>query len=361
VRPEDIPALDPATLPVPRRPAPRSGGPRSGGPLIPLLAAAAVVLIVTLSLVLSTVVAVPRPPAVVPGVPAVPPYYVALTATGNPAASHPVTLTVRSTFTGKVLATVAAPRPYGTFNLVDGTADDRTFLVGAQVWHPQIFGSDYVNNMQPPVQLYWLRFDPSTGQARLTPLPIPPFNGEYLNMASVSPDRTRLAVGYEDTTVRIYDLPSGAERTWSHRSPQGYIGWDRDNPASIAWAANDRTISFLWAGTNSAAEEGVHVANLPAQGSGDLLSIGRLALPMFTPSDTSYFKCASDPRFSANGAYILCGGYTVSRDWPISSPGYPKGPAQGAGDARVRRVLRGDRETDHHLRRPARAAAGSSA
>jgi hypothetical protein len=218
---ESIPPLDVTTLPLPRR-RPQC---RLSGPFAPLIAAAAVVLVAALSLVLSTVVAVPRPPAGPPGL-AAPPYYVALTATGTPAGDHPVVLTVRSTATGKVLATVPAPHPYGTFNLIQGTADDQMFLVGAQVWHPRITGSGsnaIVDNMPEPVRLYWLRFDPASGHATLTALPVPQFNGEDLNLVSASPDGTRLAVQL-GSAVRFYALPGGAEHSVPFIAQQGYIG-----------------------------------------------------------------------------------------------------------------------------------------
>lgn len=329
VRPESIPPLDPATLPVPRRSLLRFGG-----PLSPLLAAAAVVLVVAASVTLSTVLHASQPPASSSDtdIAGVPPYYVALTSTGTPAANHPVDLTVRSTLTGKVLTTVAAPRPYGTFNLVDGTADDRTFLVGAQVWHPSHFGTP--DNIPEPVRLFWLRYDPSTGQARFTALPIPQFNGLELQTASVSPDGTRLAVGYQDmngnTSIRTYTLPGGAQRIWSPTPAQeGNIGLDRDNPATIAWAANDRTISFVW---GPPTEGGVHLLDTGVKGTNDLLSASRFVLPLTgTGSGSSNFLCDSDPFLSANGAYVLCGGYTVPKG--TVPPAIPKGPVtRGFGE-----------------------------
>lgn len=99
----------------------------------------------------------------------VPPYYIATTATGSPAYDHPVYITVRSTFTGKVLATVTAPRPYGTFNLIQGTADDRTFLVGTQVWHSP--GKKLCDNPSEPVRLLLLRYDPPTIRPGSPPCP----------------------------------------------------------------------------------------------------------------------------------------------------------------------------------------------
>lgn len=238
VTPQSIPWFDDARLPVPRRRLSRLAR-----PLTPLLAAAAVVLVVVLSLVLSSVFAVPRPagPGPVPVIPGVPPYYVTLT-TAGPAPGldqYPAELTVRSTVTGAVLATVAAPRPYGQFLLADGTADDRTFLVGAQVWNTRIAGASA--QIPEPVRLFLLHFDPSTDRARLSALPLPQFNGLNLQTASISPDGTRIAVAYQDgpkaTWLHVCTPPGGAERTWTPTLAQEGpydIGLGRDNPASIA-------------------------------------------------------------------------------------------------------------------------------
>jgi hypothetical protein len=350
VTPESIPPLDVATLPLPRR-RPRW---RSSGPFAPLLAAAAVVLVVVLSLVLSSVLAVSRPPASpAPGIAGAPPYYVALTTTfpeaQYPLSEQPSQLTVRSTVTGKVLATVSAPRPYGQFLLVDGTADDRTFLVGAQVWDTNYVGGG--QQMGEPVRFFLLHFDPSTHQASLSALPLPQFsNGMYLETASISPDGTRIAVGYQSghyaTQIQVYTLPGGAERTWSaalsaklDASGPNAIGISRDNPASIAWAANDRTISFVWsAGTNST-DSGVHLFDTGTPPGGNLLSASRFVDSASqymggVPAGNSDFICDSDPFLSANGAYVLCGGYTdPTRTTHGYYPNYPAGSVtQGVGE-----------------------------
>jgi hypothetical protein len=257
---------------------------------------------------------------------------------------------VRSTFTGQVLATVTAPRPYGTFNLVEGTADNRTFLVGAQVWHPRESAPGDVNglnNIPEPVRLYLLHFDPPTAGTSLTALPIPQLNGQYLQEASISPDGTRVAVGYDaplaghqnvyENSIRIYSLPGGAERTLSVTPAQvrtsGGLALDRDNPATIAWAADDRTISFTWGG-GDATTSGVHVLDTGIQGPGTLLSESRLVLAVTsTGYGSSDFMCSSDPFLSANGAYILCGGYTVPKGSVTGTAAFPTGPVtQGFGE-----------------------------
>jgi len=349
VTPESIPPLDVATLPLPRRRPPW----RFSGPFAPLLAAAAVVLVVVLSLVLSSVLAVSRPPSrPAPGIAGAPPYYVALT-TASPEAQNalseqPAQLTVRSTVTGTVLARVSAPRPYGQFVLVDGTADDRTFLVGAQVWHTNNAGAG--QQLGEPVRLFLLHFDPSTGQATLSSLPLPQFNGLYLETASISPDGTRIAVGYQSghyaTQIQVYTLPGGAERTWSaaltlasDASGPNAIGLSRDNPASIAWAANDRTISFVWSGATDSTDSGAHLFDTGAPPGRNLLSASRFVVSASqysggVPAGNSHFICDTDPFLSANGAYVLCGGYTdPTRTTHGYYPDFPAGSVtQGVGE-----------------------------
>lgn len=309
VTPDSIPRFDDARLPQFVR------------PLTPLLAAAAVVLVVVLSLVLSSVLAVPRPAPVTPGplTSGVPAYYVALTTPGPSDVPEPgpADLTVRSTATGAVLATVTAPRPYGQFLLIDGTADDRTFLVGAQVWNTQnAAGGDQLSE---PVKLFLLHFDPSADRATLSALPLPQFNGLNLQTASISPDGRRVAVAYQDgpkaTWLHVYTLPGGAERTWTPTLAQegpSDIGLGRDNPRSVAWAANDRTISFVWNGKTAV---GAHLFDTGSPPGDDLVSASRFVLaasPYLAriPANSSRFVCDSDPFLSSNGAYVLCGGYS---------------------------------------------------
>jgi hypothetical protein len=136
--------------------------------------------------------------------------------------------------------------------------------------------------------------------------------------------------------VRLYTLSSGAEHSVPFGAQQGYIGWNRDNPASIGWTADDRTVSFLWAGTNQLNEMGVHIASAATlMRSSSLPTAGRVALPMSAGSGISEsdgFSCDSDPILSANGKYIMCGGWLVPKGYKPSSKyalfpeAYPQGP-----------------------------------
>jgi hypothetical protein len=321
ITPDSIAAFDPAAMPSPPRHPHSLRRARSGHVAGPLLTAGAVAVVVILTVALNAHGPSRQAPAGSSGgafsASGVPEYYAALTATGTPGDAHPTDLTVRSTFTGQVLTTVTAPGPYGTFSLVEGTASDETFLVGLQVWDPVMAPSGLANDSAEPVKLYLLHFDPSTGQATLSALPIPQFNAPGLETASISPDGTKVAVNYEWKEIRIYTLPSGAEHTLSLTSAQlksgGSIGWNPDNPTEIGWAADDRTISYSWTGGSTGF--GVHILDTTIPGAGTLLTDSRYALPMNGPdasTSSGRFTCdSSAPFLSANGAYILCGGYVV--------------------------------------------------
>jgi len=309
VLPDTIKPLDMATMPIPR--LSRRPAWRFGGPLSPLYAALAIVLVAALSATLATVIPARRAP--VSGIAGVPPYYVALTATGTPAARHPAELTVRSTFSGAVLATVAAPAPYGTFTLVDGTANDRTFLVAAMPWGPPGW---LVTSA--PLRLFWLRYDPASGIARLTALPIPALDGRWVRAASVSPDGTRVAVLMQNMqtltdSITAYNLPGGASRTWSVSAARPAvlpgIGVAPGDPAAIAWGADDRTISWVW---SSNPPLGVYTLDT-ARAGGELDFASALEMTNWGGSvyGGRFFHCDSDPFRSANGKYFLCGGYQL--------------------------------------------------
>lgn len=134
------------------------------------------------------------------------------------------------------------------------------------------------------------------------------------------------------------------ERTWTPTLAQegpSNIGLGRNNPASVAWAANDRTISFVWGGHGS---DGVHVFDTSTPPGDNLLSASRFVIATSSylggvPANSSDFVCDSDPFISGNGAYILCGGYVdpARKAHPGYYPIFPSGPVtQGVGEFSVR-------------------------
>jgi hypothetical protein len=213
---------------------------------------------------------------------AVPPYYVALTFTGNGNCCRPGQLTspatdavVKATATGHALATVAAPKPDGTFVLVSGAANDRTFVLAAQrlAVISKLHG-------QPPLvtQFYLLRIHPNgkTVTTQLTKLPFRTSSAVMDTDMNLSPDGSALAVNmfpFDSTTfnsgiLRIYQTATGTGKTWH----PGYLGTDTldQSGSSLWWEANGRTLGFIRNGFRL----------LDTAGAGDnLLTDSRLAVP----------------------------------------------------------------------------------
>jgi hypothetical protein len=252
----------------------------------------------------------------------VPPYYITIPATapGEPVSS----LTVRSTRTGLVLATVHPPEDPGTFTFVSSsTSDDRTFLVGAQRWSPMTFVTPPDDSHQP-ILFYLLRFDPASRRTSLVPLPVPPQHERAPSIfltASLSPDGTQLAVadvkpGGRALAVHVYPIPAGgAGRTWTTiTEPNGNV-WD----THLSWSANDRVVAVgqaygtLWlldttapAGDLVAASEAITLA----VGMGDQYpGLGCTLFPIVLTSDGSKLVCAVDADYDRASGRFRRGGF----------------------------------------------------
>jgi hypothetical protein len=153
----------------------------------------------------------------------VPEYYVALELTGSGECCGPggwyaprTQAVVRVTATGAALATISPPRPYGTFTGVSAAADNRTFVLAAQLLARLPLRSP------PATRFFRLRIDPASvtaGEpARLEPLPIAeqPAGTEVSGLA-LSPDASRLAVTAGPMlgpALHLFTLATGAGRAW---------------------------------------------------------------------------------------------------------------------------------------------------
>jgi hypothetical protein len=156
----------------------------------------------------------------------VPPYYMALLpASGRTAA--PLYAVVRSTTTGRTLATIRPPAPYITFTAVTGAADDRTFVLTART---AISGG-----MSTEVDFYEAHFSPAGHTVSLMSLTLPGVsptqypNHDYIVGDALSPDGTQLAVASENGPaiqgpnntgdgfgqIAVYSLAGGTVRTWT--------------------------------------------------------------------------------------------------------------------------------------------------
>ena len=340
VRPDSITPLDPATLAGPRRSRLRRVRLASA-----VATALAVAVVVTLSVTVPSVVtgqhagpahrpaAKPsrRPQAASPPV-TIPAYYVALTGVTYPWYDNPLAITVRDTMTGAVLATVMPPTPYGTFTLVDGTADDTTFLVGAQPWQPQSNSAYADNNNGAPVTLMLLHFDPATRQVSFTRLPVPALPGpgsngtSQLQAVALSPDGTKLAVGLQansdELDLDVFSLPGGAERTWSvHGAAVGQSAFAVPGAGDgmLSWRPDGRTLAFDWTEPDAAGSGGIGEIRLldTSQPAGDLLADSR---QIFSLDASGSFNCSGALLLSADASTATCAGLNAVA--PKSSFGF---------------------------------------
>jgi anti-sigma factor RsiW len=255
----------------------------------------------------------------------VPPYFVMLP---PQALIYARTAEVRSTVTGRVLATVSPPRPYKVFTWVSGTADDRTFVLAAQRWwniSPGQAGThaqDRDNNA--PTVFFKLAFDPATRTAMLTRLTVPEkIRATNLGGVGVSPGGTRLALDFRNS-IQIVTLATGAVRTWTWPR-SGWIGNWKPEGQIFSWSADGRYLEFQqWGGRRDT----MHVRILDTTAPGTSLTAARVivAYPyrpgantyatgdsFLTPDGTRIVTSISFfPRQSTTaGSYVQIAGYSA--------------------------------------------------
>ena len=252
--------------------------------LAPVAAGAAVVgVIIAVSIVSSPAA---RPPARTVAEPPgpMPPFYV--TAWQTYAGSHngqviPTFATVHDSATGATLATVRVPTltsPGGTPGpTITAAGDDRTFVIMEQ--------SDSPNANR----FYLLHVAANGRSAALTRLSISVPADLSVQDVALSPDGTRLALGYQrdcsarisacrSSGIRVVTMATGTARSWSTRA--------NGAPFGVSWAGNDR-LAFQWqyAGRTSPAgqQTGYRLLNLDGAGR-DLLAARPIASPGAEPN-----------------------------------------------------------------------------
>ena len=245
-------------------PGPPSRRRKLSGLLVPLAAAAAVTGVVAASLGISAIFrghAGPGPAAQSHPSPAaqshsgaalrrVPRYFAALTRTAAVQVMGGEAAVVRSTLTGRVLATVAPPPPYRIFTWVSAAGDDRTFVLAAQRYWPIGSGQAGMpaqnrDNTTPAV-FFKLAFDPATHTATLTRLNVPEtIPADQLAGMTVSPDGTRLALDLRRPTqsIQVVTLATGAVRSWAWPGG-GWIGNNKPIGQIFSWTAGGTTLAF---------------------------------------------------------------------------------------------------------------------
>jgi hypothetical protein len=224
----------------------------------------------------------------------VPAYYVALTSPdGNAPETRPqaTTATIRATATGKVLATVAVPKPYGNFTVVAAAADDRTFVLVA-VKGKAVARTE---NPVPAARFFVLHLDPASptaaGQVRLQALPasnIPA--GTMVEALALSADGTSLAavIGhFAANKLYVYHLTTGERHVWSAtpcaRCGAAGIGLNTGaaEPGILSWAADGKTLAVLF-GAGYPNQNGVRLLNTSSPGT-NLLADSKLSVARGSP------------------------------------------------------------------------------
>jgi len=317
---------------------------RWGTWLTPLAAAAAVAAVIAASLAISTTfhghthgtgpAAAQRfhgsPAGPASALHKVPPYFVQLP---PQALIYARTALVRSTVTGRVLATFRPPRPYKVFTWVSGAADDHTFVLAAQRWWNIASGQAGVaaqdkDNTTPTV-FFRLTFSSHVRRAQLTRLTVPQkIRATDLAGMAVSPDGTRLALDLRKS-VQVVTLATGATRTWTWPDT-GWIGNWKPEGQIFSWSSDGRYLSFQqWGGH---LDETNHIRILDTSAAGTSLTTAKVivAFPFqagtsattntfLTPDGTRIVAATSfyPPHHSGPGGYVQITEYSASTGKPL--------------------------------------------
>jgi hypothetical protein len=286
---------------------------RPGRWLPALAAAAAVCLIISLPFILAGGPGqVPSTAQLAP----LPPYYVALQQESScflficstPSGEYytnPARAIVGSTLTGNTLATIAAPKPYGTFAFVQATANNRDFILGAQRLKPAS------SRTYPPTKLYLLRLNPSARrgrQVRLTALPVPLLpgaRGYQLCWFALSPNGHLLAAMSTTTAtnnptyLRVFNLVTRSSRTWL--LPRWAVAY-QDVAGPPSWSTNSRTLAFF----SSTAAGGAELVLLDTSASAASFGADTTSVPLPKPprGDEVSFLPGS-PLLTPDGKHVL--------------------------------------------------------
>jgi len=242
-------------------PGPPSRRRKWSGLLVPLAAAAAVTGVVAASLGISAIFrghAGPGPAAQSHPSPAaqshsgaalrrVPRYFAALTRTAAVQVMGGEAAVVRSTLTGRVLATVAPPPPYRIFTWVSAAGDDRTFVLAAQRYWPIASGQAGMpaenRDNTTPTAFFRMTFDPATHTAKLARLAVPEtIPSAQLAGMTVSPDGTRLALDLRQS-IQVVNVATGAVRSWTWPGG-GWIGNNKPIGQIFSWTTGGTTLAF---------------------------------------------------------------------------------------------------------------------
>ena len=260
----------------------------------------------------------------------VPPYFVTLP---PKALIYARTATVRSTVTGRVLATFSPPRPYQVFTWVSGSADNRTFVLAAQRWwhigHGQAGMPAQNRDNSTPTVFFRLTFHPATGTAQLTRLAVPgKIHSSDIGGVGVAPDGTRLALDFRQS-IEIVTLATGSTRTWTWPG-RGWVGNWKPMGQIFSWSADGRYLAFQqWGGHLN---ETMHVRVLDTTAAGTSLTAAKVIVgfpyrsgtlattnTLLTPDGARVAAATSfyPPHHSGPGGYVQITQYSARTGRPL--------------------------------------------
>jgi hypothetical protein len=329
VRPDSVPPL---RLPADRRARVRPSRGWAGW-LAPAGAAIAVVVVVVAVVVVvsrhahraAPITNSPVAPYVTSG--QVPPYFVAVAATGA-ANQSPAIVEVHATADGRTLATVRPSVPGGTITAVTAAADDRTFVLAEQPL------AEHSIQQYQTRSFYLLRLGPAGRVSSLTKLPMPVLANTALRGLALSPDGRRLAVAVQPAggavvpSITVYTLSSGASRTWSApRTGNASIGLVPDDARTLSWTADGRTLAFDW--ITDGMTMAVRLLDTRAGGA-DLLADSRQVVLWNLPGGLEQPVL---PGATATGAFRPTGDPVVTPDGSAVVTAAEQGKTQLAGGA----------------------------
>jgi hypothetical protein len=306
----------PAPVRLRRRPEP---APRRWVTWAVPLAAAAAVAAIALTLVAIRQPGTPSPAASGSGTAApatVPRYYAyAAPVADAHAGGYDGPLIVGDDLTGKVIDTVSPP-PGLVFTSVQGTSDDRTFVVMAAV-NTATLGS-------PPYTWYLLRIAPGSARPyQLTKLPIK-LGNTLASAYALSPDGRELAVESHGSTglgytLGIYSVSTGAQlRAWTLPTKIA-PGMAVTNPS---WLPGGRQLVFSSIKFTDDSAYYIQLRTLDVKGTGtDLMADSRALL---TVHNSGASACAS-LQITADGGTAICATWYDVYTGPGSDAGCANG------------------------------------
>jgi hypothetical protein len=195
-----------------------------------------------------------------------PRYYVTLASTGS-SRGWPRQAEVRATRTGRIMATLATPRPDNAFIMVAAASGVGRYVLAAQrmalehraILEPSASGAPTVQRRGSvavqvpagPIHFYQLRISSSGQVSALSPLRVPALPADAdLSGLALTPDGRKLAVAIRTggprsgPEIQVDTLATGAQRVWTWPGAQPIAESLGGTGSALSWAADDSTLAF---------------------------------------------------------------------------------------------------------------------